>query len=316
MPQVLIHFDLPEPYMRRLQENFPMLAFDICTDGKQLLEKLRHAEILLTFIRCNHEILAAAPELKWVQAISAGVDYMDMAEIRRRGILVTNGRGIHKIHMAEFALAAMIDLARGFHLMFRNQMQKKWDRSVPQGEIYGATVGILGLGAIGLEIAKKAAFMGMRVIGVKRSPEPQEFVEEVYGQDEMGVVFSKSDYVINLLPSTAGTEKLIDRRCFDLMKPSACFINIGRGRTVNEQDLIDVLQRKKIRALVSDVYYTEPLPPDSPLWELDNVILTPHICGASPRYMERAMQIIEHNLNVYVGGKGQMINVVDVEAGY
>ncbi len=316
MMQVLIQFDLPEPYMRRLQENFPMLAFEICTDGKQLLEKLRHTEILLTFIHCSHEMLAAAPELKWIQAISAGVDFMDMAEIRRRGILVTNGRGIHKIHMAEFALAAMIDLARGFHLMFRNQMQKKWDRSVPQGEIYGATVGILGLGAIGLEIAKKAAFMGMRVIGVKRSPEPLEFVEEVYGQDEMGVVFSKSDYVINLLPSTAGTEKLIDRRCFDLMKPSACFINIGRGRTVNEQDLIDVLRRKKIRALVSDVYYTEPLPSDSPLWELDNVILTPHICGASPRYMERAMQIIEHNLNVYVGGKGQMINVVDVEAGY
>jgi phosphoglycerate dehydrogenase-like enzyme len=187
---------------------------------------------------------------------------------------------------------------------------------VSQEEIHGATVGIIGLGAIGAEIAKKAAFMGMRVIGVKRTSGPVDRVEEVHAPDDMAAVFRRSDYIINLLPYTQETEMLIDQRFFDQMKPTACFINIGRGRTVNEGDLIEALRNKQIRAMVSDVYYTEPLPPESPLWDLDNVILTPHICGVSPQYMARAMQIIAHNLNVYLSGQGEMINLVDMQAGY
>jgi len=210
----------------------------------------------------------------------------------------------------------MINLARSFHLMFRNQLQKKWDRSVPQQEVYGAVVGILGLGAIGGEIARKAAFMGMRVLGVKRTPAPMDHVDEVFGPEHMDAVFKQSDYIINLLPYTPATENMIDRRFFDLMKPSAGFINIGRGQTVNETDLIDALRSRKINALVSDVYFAEPLPEQSPLWELDNVILTPHVCGASPQYMARAMEIIEHNLKVHLTGKGEMINRVDVRSGY
>ena len=218
--------------------------------------------------------------------------------------------------MAEFAIASMINLARSFHIMFRNQMHRRWDRSVPQGEINGSVLGIIGLGDIGREIAKKASSLGMRVIGVKRSPEPLEFVEEVYGQQEMAEVFKKSDYVINLLPYTTATEKMIDKNCLELMKDSACFINMGRGKTVNEPDLIGALRNGKIRAMLSDVYFEEPLPVDSPLWDLENVILTPHICGKSPKYMERAMKIIEHNLDVYLRRKGKMVNVVDAELGY
>jgi phosphoglycerate dehydrogenase-like enzyme len=158
--------------------------------------------------------------------------------------------------------------------------------------------------------------MGMHVIGVKRIPGPVDHVEAVYAPNDMTAVFRRSDYIINLLPYTEGTEKLIDRRFFDQMKPTACFINIGRGPTVNEDDLIEALRNKKIRAMVSDVYYTEPLPPESPLWELDNVILTPHISGLSPQYMARAIQIITHNLNVYLSGQGEMINLVDMQTGY
>ena len=316
MTRVLINFELPDPYFHQLQQNYPQLDWVRCTDYEKLPELLKETEILLTFLQCDRNMIDAAPQLKWIQAISAGVDYMDLDEIRRRGIVLTNGRGIHKIHMTEYAVAAMINLARGFHLMFLNQLQKKWERSVSQEEIHGATVGIIGLGAIGVEIAKKAAFMGMRVIGVKRTSEPVDHVEEVYAPDDMAAVFRRSDYIINLLPSTQETEMLIDRRFFDQMKPTACFINIGRGRTVNEDDLIEALRNKKIRAMVSDVYYTEPLPPESPLWDLDNVILTPHICGVSPQYMARAMQIIAHNLNVYLSGQGEMINLVDMQAGY
>ncbi|MGA8181903.1 MAG: D-2-hydroxyacid dehydrogenase [Desulfobacterales bacterium] len=316
MTRALINFELPDPYFHQLQQNYPQLDWVRCTDSEKLPALLKETEILLTFFQCDRKTIDAAPQLKWIQAITAGVDYMDLSEIKRRGIVLTNGRGIHKIHMAEYAVAAMINLARGFHLLFRNQLQKKWERSVPQEEIHGATVGIIGLGAIGAEIAKKAAFMGMRVIGVKRTPGPVDHVEEVHTPDDMAAVFRRSDYIINLLPYTPETEKLIDRRYFDQMKPTACFINIGRGPTVNEDDLIEALRNKKIRAMVSDVYYSEPLPPESPLWDLDNVILTPHICGLSPQYMSRAMQIITHNLDVYLSGQGEMINLVDMQAGY
>jgi phosphoglycerate dehydrogenase-like enzyme len=316
MTRALINFELPNPYLRRLEENYPRVEWNRCTDRAELLELLKETEILLIFLRGDREMLDAAPRLQWIQAISAGVDYLPLDEIGRRGIRVTNGRGIHAIHMAEYAIAAMINLARGFHLMFRNQVRKKWERAIPQQEIYGATVGILGLGAIGREIAAKAACMGMRVIGVKRTPAPLENVEAVYGPEKMTLVFQQSDYIVNLLPRTPATEKMIDRHCFDVMKPTAGFINIGRGQTVNEADLVEALRSKKIKALVSDVYETEPLPADSPLWDLDNVILTPHICGVSPQYMARAMEIIEHNLEVYFSGRGKMINTVDIAAGY
>jgi phosphoglycerate dehydrogenase-like enzyme len=316
MTSALINFELPDPYLQQLQQHHPQVEWTRCTDAEKLPTLLKETEILLMFLECNRKMVDAAPKLKWIQAISAGVDFMPLEEIRRRGIILTNGRGIHLIHMAEFALAAMINLARGFDIMFRNQLQKKWDRSVPQNEIYGATVGIIGLGAIGGEIAKKASCMGMHAIGVKRTPGSVDHVEEVYAPEDMAAVFRRSDYIINLLPYTPETEKMIDRQFFDQMKPTACFINIGRGRTVNEDDLIAALRAKKIRAMVSDVYYTEPLPPESPLWDLDNVILTPHICGVSPQYMDRAMQIIAHNVNVYLSRQGEMINLVDLKAGY
>lgn len=316
MTQVLISFKLPAQHVVQLRDHYPQLQIVQCTDHEEILQHLCETEILITFLLCTPQMLAAAPKLKWIQAISAGVDYMALDEIRRRGILLTNGRGIHRIHMAEFAIAAMINLARGFHIMFRNQLQKKWDRNVPQLEIYGATLGILGLGAIGGEIAKKAVAMGMHVIGVKRTPTPMEHVEEVFGPDKIEQVFQRSDFIINLLPYTPATHKLIDRRCFEQMKPTACFINLGRGRTVNEADLIEALQGGRIKAMASDVYYEEPLPADSPLWDLENVILAPHICGVSPRYNDRAMEIIDHNLAVYLAGRGEMINVVDLEAGY
>lgn len=316
MTRALINFDLPAPFIERLKGKYTELSFIHCTDRKEAMAHLRETDILITFFLCTRKMLDAAPALRWIQAISAGVDYMDLEEIRRRRILLTNGRGISTIHMAEFAIGAMISLTRGFHTMVRNQMEKKWDRQLPSGEIHGATVGVIGLGAIGEELAKKASLMGMRVIGVRRTAAPVEYVEKVYPQAEMGAVFEQSDYIVNLLPSTPDTEKIIDRRLFDLMKPTACFINIGRGQTVNEADLIEALQKKKMKAMVSDVYEKEPLPEESPLWEMENVMVSPHVCGMSPNYMARAMEIIDHNLEAYVRGRGEMMNVVDLGAGY
>ncbi|MBS3755749.1 MAG: D-2-hydroxyacid dehydrogenase [Desulfobacterales bacterium] len=316
MPQVLINFDFPREFVDRLQEKYPELAFVHATDEAGVFSSLPETYILITFFQCDRQIVDAAPKLEWIQAITAGVDYMPLDTIFERGIRLTNGRGIHRVHMAEYAISVLVMLARNLHLIFRSQFQRTWDPSPEQGEIFGATLGIVGLGEIGEAIAEKAAVFGMRVIGTRRTAQPTPHVDAVYGPQDMETVFSQSDYVINLLPATAETENRIDRHLFDQMKPDACFINMGRGKTVNEDDLADILRDGKIRAAVSDVFQTEPLPEDSPLWDLENMVITPHVCGRSPNYMNRAMEIIDHNLGVYTTGQGEMINVVPPDTRY
>jgi phosphoglycerate dehydrogenase-like enzyme len=308
---------LVEEFISHLSDISNQFKIIICKNRDELESHLPETVILITlFDPPDGSMIRLASRLRWIQALTAGVDFFPLNEIKKQDIILTNGRGIHKIYIAEYVIAAMINLARNFHLMFRNQLKGKWDRSVPQDEIHGNIAGILGLGSIGQEIARKASMLGMRVIGVKYNPYPLEWVDHVYGPAEMEEVFKQSDYVINLLPETPKTKGLIDKKLFALMKNSACFINLGRGSTVNQSDLIDALQAKMIRALVSDVYEKEPLPEDSPLWEMENVILTPHIAGVSPKYLERAMDIIRHNLQVYVSRSGEMINVVDLIKGY
>jgi D-2-hydroxyacid dehydrogenase (NADP+) len=315
--KILVDFDLGERGVEQLKKGCGGCDVVLCTDRELFAEQLRDAEILITFLhRITAEMIDDAPKLKWIQAMTAGVDMLPLDTIRRRGIIITSGRGIHRIFMAEYAIAMMINLARNLHIMFRNQMDGRWDRSAPQGEICGSTLGILGLGSIGREIAKRASWFGMRVIGAKRTPEPIEGVEHVYGFNGMKDVFRQSDYVINLLPDTEETRGVVDKGYFDLRKEPACFINMGRGATVKEADLIEALRNRTIRALVSDVFTVEPLPEDSPLWTLDNVILTPHICGVSLKYMVRGMEIILRNLDVYLTGSGTMESVVDLVRGY
>jgi phosphoglycerate dehydrogenase-like enzyme len=317
MNKLVVYFPAPEEFLgrlRNLSDKFELIA---CKGRDELELHLAETEILITlFAWPDAEMIRQASQLRWIQALTAGIDFLPLKAIEEQGIMLTSGRGIHKIYIAEYAIAAMINLARNFHLMFKNQLKGTWDRSIPQDEINGSTVGILGLGSIGQEIARKASLLGMRVIGVKNDAAPLEGVEQVYGPTEMNEVFKQSDYVINLLPDSPKTIGLVDKSFLSLMKKSACFINLGRGSTVNQTDLIEALQSKTIRALVSDVYEQEPLPEDNPLWQLDNVILTPHVAGASPKYLQRAMEIIEHNLRVYVSGSGEMINIVDFKKGY
>ena len=317
MKKILVDFDMGEDHLERLRNSFHECDVVLCVDRDRFADEVKNADILITFLHyIPPETLEHASRLSWIQTLTAGVDMLPLDLLRERGVTVTSGRGIHRIYMAEYAIAAMIMLARNLHLIFRNQMAKKWDRSPQQGEIYGSTLGIIGLGSIGREIAKKASCFGIRVIGVKRTPGPVEYVEKVFGFEGMEEVFGTSDYLINLLPDTTETRGVINRDCFIRMKETACFINMGRGATVNEDDLIEALRTRRIRGVVSDVFTTEPLPEDSPLWELDRAILTPHICGVSLKYMERAMDIILQNLHVYLTGSGKMENVVDFATGY
>ncbi|SHI59524.1 D-2-hydroxyacid dehydrogenase [Lutispora thermophila] len=314
MKKVLIYHKVSGRHLEYMRDKHPTYDFYVCTQKSDMEKHIVDADVLISF-KCSEEMLDMAPNIKWLQALSAGVDSFPLEKIKKRGIILTNGRGIHKIHMSEYAIGVLIMLARNFHIMFKNQKSQKWDSSVHQGEINGATLGILGLGSIGKEIARKASLLGMHVIGVKSASTDVPYVEKVYSQEEMYEVFRQSDYIINLLPGTKNTEIIINKKYFDLMKEDACFINMGRGSTVNEQDFIDALKSGKIRYGVSDVFYQEPLPEDSPFWNLDNLIITPHICGQSDRYFDRALEIIEPNLLAFEG-KGEFVNLVDLDRGY
>lgn len=282
---------------------------------EELMAELPTATGLIT-IPFTEKMLEAGENLEWVQCLRAGVDKYPIDKMNERGIILTNAKGIHRVHMAEYAVGMMIAKQRRFFEMHRNQLKRDWVRNVPQDEINGKTVAILGLGAIGREVAKKASLMGMRVIGVKRSAEEVPYVDTLYSDKEMLRAFSEADFIINLLPYIPQTEKLIGAEHFGAMKKEATFMNIGRGKTVDEEALIQKLREEHI-TFISDVFFEEPLPEDSPLWGLENVIMTPHICGESVNYLEKCLEVIEVNLPLFLEDNyKEMVNQIDLNLGY
>ena len=314
--KIVFFHSLPKDLMHDIQAEFPSVEMQECTSKQALLEALPQAEILVSF-KCDVSMLEQAPELKWVQALSAGVDTLPVEELGNRGIILTSTTGMHVGHMSELALMAMLMLARNMRQVFQNQTLKVWDRKMPQDEIAGKTVGILGLGSIGREVARKASLLGMQVLGVKKRPEAVEEVKRVYPMEEMDEVFVQSDYVINLLPLTKETRQCIGNRQFESMPAGGCFINLGRGGSVDEKALILALERGNLRAAFCDVFEKEPLPADSPLWDMDNLVIMPHIGGENVNYMHKAMPIIRHNLQAYLEGREEeMHNLYQPERGY
>lgn len=205
--------------------------------------EVKDSDAIITFNLKKSQI-EAAQKLNWIQAVSAGVDFLPLDYIKSRNIKLTTGRGIHKIHMTEYALSMMILGARRFDKMIREQSKKNWDHNIPQDEIYGKKLGIIGLGSIGMEIAKKASVLGMKVYGVKSSDDDVSGIEKVYTLKDLKILSKECDYIINLLPHTSETDKIIDAEIFNAMKKDSCMINMGRGGTVNEDHLYTALTQK------------------------------------------------------------------------
>lgn len=282
---------------------------------REYFESIPEAEIIISSL-INEEIIDREKKLKWIQALTAGVNHMPVKRIFERNIILTSLKGAHKIQMTEYAIAMMIIVSRQIGTIINNSLKKQWIKVMPQCEIFGSTLGIMGVGEIGSELAKKASMMGMNVLGVKRTLTDIPFVEKMYTFDNINDFYGECDYIVNLLPTTEQTHKIVDIKAFKQMKNTACFINMGRGSTVDEDDLAVALKTKEISFLVSDVFYHEPLSAESPLWDIDNVIITPHICGPSNKYMEKATPIILKNLDSYLNCQSEMINVFHPEIGY
>lgn len=304
--------------LQRLVTDFPTCNIVFPTNKEELLFELKDAEILAGYF-VNKEMLDVAKNLKYICGFLAGVDKLPLKLLKEKNIMLTTGRGIHPIHMSEYVISMMILDARNLDKVLLEKQERNWAAfKYQQDQIYGKKLGILGVGAIGKEVARKADAMGMEVIGIKKHPSDVEYVSKIYTMEEgMDVVFSTCDYILNLFPNTPETNKIINKKYLSMMKPSACMINIGRGDTVNEEDLYDALLNKMFKRYISDVFVTEPLPKESKFWDLDNIVITPHICGPNVTYMDKAYPIVSHNIQCYLDKNYEnMQNLFSHELGY
>lgn len=261
------------------------------------------------------QLLDATPKLRWYHTVSAGVENMPLPELAQRGIVLTNNSGSYDIQIAEHLMAFVFAASRQLHRYRDHQRASEW-KELPHQELRGATMVVYGMGSIGGEIARLASAVGMRVIGVRRKAGPSSAgIDRVVAADQLADVVGEADYLAIAAPLTPATRGAISREVIARMKPTAWIMNIARGAIVDEPAMVEALQEKRIAGAALDVFTTEPLPKDSPLWALDNVIVTPHHSGSSPRAAERTLTLFAENLRRYKAGE-PLINRVDFEAGY
>jgi phosphoglycerate dehydrogenase-like enzyme len=279
---------------------------------------LAEAEVLFTTPMMPADIAARAPRLRWVQLTSAGVDRLLDSDLARGGVTITTATGIHAVPIGEYVVAVMLAWAKGLPGAMRAQTERQW-RPYLAEELHEKTVGIIGLGAIGSYVAKLARADGMRVLAVRRSQRKREpgsgDVDELLPPSDLPYLLSESDYVVVAVPLTPETRGLIGEAELAAMKPTARIVNIARGAVIDQAALTAALKEKRIAGAALDVFDPEPLPSDSELWGLDNVIVTPHISGGTPVYMKRAVALFCDNLRRYLDGE-PLLNAVDIERGY
>lgn len=286
---------------------------DVAPGTKPDAGVLARSEILLAQAAAPG-LLAEMPKLKWVQAMTVGVDNWLARKDLTPAHALTAARGTHRVQMPENILGAIFHVTKHFHRIALNQAKSEWVRSV-SAPIAGKTLGILGLGAIGQELARKAAALEMKVIGTKRTPEPIPHVDRVYAPSELDEVLAKSDFVVMLLPATAETDNLINAQRLARMKKSAFLINFARGAQIVDEDLIAAVKSGTIAGAVLDVFRTEPLPSSHPFWTTPGISVLPHIGGLHPQRNEMVAELFVENVRRYLEGK-PLKEAVDRARGY
>ena len=247
--------------------------------------------------------------LRWIHTFSIGVDHPAYARIVERGITLTNGAGTQSMPIAQYVFLMMLHHVKGMAAWERAQARREWART-PSDELTGKTVALLGLGGIGAEVARLAKAFRMRVIGLRRRPEPVEHVDELLPPGAVGELCARADFLVNCAPLTRQTRGAIGAAELARMKPGAYLINVARGPIVDEPALVAALRKGRIAGAALDVFEVEPLPPEHPLWDLPNVIITPHTAPASPLHIQRGTELFVENLRRYARGEA-LLNLVD-----
>jgi phosphoglycerate dehydrogenase-like enzyme len=298
-------------YKKELSAKFPQVSIHAVTTEAEIRSHAGKINILITIFRVSDETFKEAVSLKWIQVLTTGVNYIINRPSLRKEVIVTSCRGIHGPQMSEMAFLLMLALNRNFPRVVRNQDRKVWERW-PGKLLYQKKVGILGVGVIGEEIARKCKAFGMTVFGMDIVRRRIDSVDFFYGPEALPQVASEVDYLILVAPSTPETEKIVGKKVLSSMKPTAFLINIARGELVDEEALIHALETGEIAGAALDALSIEPLPKDHPLWRTKNVIITPHVGGMSDIYREQVMPIIEENLRRFLQGERRnLINFVE-----
>ena len=262
-------------------------------------------------------VIAATPKVRWVHTFSAGVDRHVPELAGRDDVMLTNNTGAYDIPIAEHVIAMIFAAAKRVPEHLAAQGRSEWQREVPHAEVRDATLVILGMGSIGSELARLAGGVGMRVIGIRRDPSRPggPGVERVVAPERFAEVVREADYLAVTAALTPKTTGMVSAAIIRALKPTAWLINIARGPIVDEAALATALTERRIGGAALDVFETEPLPATSPLWLLDNAILTPHISNSSPKVRERSLALVVENVRRFKAGE-PLLNLVDRSVGY
>ncbi len=299
-----------DAYKKALLPKFPEVSIHSAQKEEEIGDFIEKADILLT-IRISDKLIKKASKLKWIQALTTGVDYIINLPSLKKEVVITSTRGIHGPQVSEMAFLLMLALNRNFPEVVRNQDKAVWERW-PGKLLWKKKVGILGVGVIGEEIARKCKAFDMKVFGIDIVKRKVESIDIFYGPEDIINVAKEVDYFIIVAPFTPQTEKMVDSKVLSAMKPTAFFLNLGRGEIVDEEALIQALNSGKIAGAALDTFLAEPLPKDHPFWGMKNVIVSPHVAGMSDVYVEQALSIFEENLRRFLQGERRsLINLVE-----
>jgi phosphoglycerate dehydrogenase-like enzyme len=310
---------IPPWFVEKLRADFPQIEFAHRDTYDSLEDYVGDVEVLFT-LSLRPDQFQAARQLRWLHCPAAAVHQFSFPEFISSDVILTNGRDVHGPVVAEHVMALIYAMAKNLHLTARFQQRREWGQervwyATPHPRlIAGAVLGLVGLGSIGRPVAKHASALGMHVIATRGTPGKgtTEGVEQIVTLDEL---LAKSDYVVLAAPVTADTEYLIGANQLARMKPEACLINVGRGQLVDDAALIRALQERKIGGAALDVFEKEPLPSDSPYWDLENVLITPHTAGLADQLWEREYELFAENLRRYLAHQ-PLLALVDKKKGY
>jgi len=318
--KIMSVLDLNEKYIKKIKEELPEAEFVIAEEKDKQLQEIVDTDIMICVgIFSEKEVIEKAEKLKWIQSWSAGVDGLLSDSIKpllqEKDILLTNMSGIHVDSLGEQVVGYLIAFSRRFKDFFKQQQEHLWDK-LKVDILRDKKLLIVGTGAVGTAIAVRAAAFGMEIAGIKRDPSivPEGF-DKVYPADELEKRLAEAYFTVAAVPLTEETRDMFNQRLFALMKDSSYFINIARGEVVVEEDLIQALKEGVIAGAALDVYREEPLSEESAFYDIENLILTPHVGGLFPDYNKRAVGVFTSNIDRFVNNR-ELINIINYQLGY
>ena len=312
-------FTITRERFDRVAADFPDVSKElelfIDWDVDHFTESMATADVLVTWNLPTENLAQIAPNLKWIHIIGAGVEHLTPIDWLPAGVALTNNKGVHADKGGEFGLMSVLMLHNRIPTIFNNQIAANYD-SVYSTPIAGKTLVVIGVGSIGKSVAAHCQRLGMHVIGVTRHGIKIDEVDQMFSVDRLDEVLPLADYVFVVTPLTKETRGLLDRRRLNLLKKGAGLVNIGRAAVVDYDALTELLDRQHISGAILDVFDPEPLPADSPLWKVENLIITPHVSADDGNaYVSMTLKVFFENMGRLIRGE-PLANVVDVKLGY